>query len=129
MTGRPSVPARAGVALATRLLPRGIARARYRDEFLAELHDLPPTAQLRHVAVLLLRGPALRAALEEDVMDTMGAGVPFWRCRVLRWHDFVRRSNPDGGLYQACRRCGRDRGPAGYGPMTTPPWPVGSAGR
>ena len=128
MTGRPSVPARAGVALATRLLPRGIARARYRDEFLAELHDLPPTAQLRHVAVLLLRGPALRAALEEDVMDTMGAGVPFWRCRVLRWHDFVRRSNPDGGLYQACRRCGRDRGPVGYGPMTTPPWPVGSAG-
>lgn len=56
------------------------------------------------------------------------ATVPFWRCRVLRWHDFVRRSNPDGGLYQACRRCGTDRGPAGYGPLTTPPYPVGSAG-
>ena len=56
------------------------------------------------------------------------ATAPFWRCRVLRWHDFVRRSNPDGGLYQACRRCGTDRGPAGYGPLTTPPYPVGSAG-
>jgi hypothetical protein len=127
MTGRPSVLARAGVALATRLLPTGTARTRYRDEFLAELHDLTPTAQLRHIAALLLRGPALRAALE-DAVDTMGARVPFWRCRVFRWHDFVRRSNPDGGLYQACRRCGRDRGPGGYGPLTTPPWPVGSAG-
>ena len=56
------------------------------------------------------------------------AAAPFWRCRVLRWHDFVRRSNPDGGLYQTCRRCGTDRGPAGYGPLTTPPYPVGSAG-
>ena len=129
MTGRPSVLARVGVALATRLLPAGPARTRYRDEFLAELHDLPPTAQLRHTAALLIRGTALRAALEENPMGTTGARVPFWRCRVFRWHDFVRRSNPDGGLYQACRRCGRDRGPVGYGPLTTPPWPVGSAGR
>jgi hypothetical protein len=127
MTGHPSVLARAGVALATRLLPTGTARTRYHDEFLAELHDLTPTAQLRHIAALLLRGPALRAALE-DAVDTMSARVPFWRCRVFRWHDFVRRSNPDGGLYQVCRRCGRDRGPGGYGPLTTPPWPVGSAG-
>jgi hypothetical protein len=128
MTGRPSVLARAGAALATRLLPTGTARTRYRDEFLAELHDLTPAAQLGHITALLIRGAALRAALE-DAVDTMGARVPFWRCRVFRWHDFVRRSNPDGGLYQACRRCGRDRGPVGYGPMTTPPWHVGSAGR
>jgi hypothetical protein len=70
-----------------------------------------------------MTGPRDRAT------DTIAPVVPFWRCRVFRWHDFVRRSNPDGGLYQVCRRCGLDRGPAGYGPMTTPPWHVGSAGR
>jgi hypothetical protein len=49
--------------------------------------------------------------------------APLLRCRVFRWHDFVVRFNPDGGRYQACRRCGLDRGPVGYGPMTTLPWP------
>ena len=130
MTGRASALARAGVSLAVRQLPRGAARARYNDEWLAELHDLGPTGQLRYVAALLLRGPALRAALEEDAVETTRSarGRPFWRCRVLHWHDFVVRCNPDGGRYQQCARCGSDRGPVGYGPLTTPPWPVGSAG-
>jgi hypothetical protein len=61
-------------------------------------------------------------------MDTASLPVPFWRCRVLRWHEFVVRSTSDGGRFQVCARCGRDRGPVGYGPMTTPPWHVGSAG-
>ena len=51
--------------------------------------------------------------------------VPVWRCRVLRLHRWVTRNTDDGGLYQACSRCGEDRGPVGYGPMTTPPWPGG----
>ncbi len=55
--------------------------------------------------------------------------APFWRCRLFRWHDFVPRSNPDGGLHQQCARCGIDRGPVSHHPMTTPPWPVGSGGR
>jgi hypothetical protein len=56
-------------------------------------------------------------------MSTTTESVPLLRCRVFRWHDFVVRSNPDGGRYQVCSRCGLDRGPAGYGLMTTPPWP------
>jgi hypothetical protein len=51
--------------------------------------------------------------------------VPVWRCRVLRLHRWVRRSTEDGGLYEACAQCGEDRGPAGRGMMTTPPWPGG----
>ena len=59
-------------------------------------------------------------------MTTTATSVPFLRCRVFRWHDFVVRSTSDGGRYQVCCRCGLDRGPAGYGPMTTPPWPGGA---
>ena len=46
-----------------------------------------------------------------------------WRCRVLRWHDWTRRSTEDGGRFDVCCRCGVDRGPVGSGPLTTPPWP------
>jgi hypothetical protein len=146
MTGprAPVLVARAAVGLAVRPL-RDEDRARYRAEFSADLAALPPLGQLRYAAGVLSRAFVLRAALdsnptgaEEAAMSApararvpfprYGSPVPFWRCRVFRWHDFVRRSNPDGGLYQACRRCGLDRGPGGYGPMTTPPWPVGSAG-
>jgi hypothetical protein len=45
------------------------------------------------------------------------------RSRLLRSHVWVLRSTEDGGLYQACARCGVDRGPVGFGLMTTPPWP------
>ena len=62
-----------------------------------------------------------RAALEEDVMPDAARRGPFWRCRVLHWHDFVARSTPDGGRYQQCRLCGIDRGPISNLPTTTPP--------
>ncbi len=129
MTG-PRAPlrlARAAVEIAVRRLPSA-ARARYRTEFVADLHHLRPVAQLSYLAVVICLLPALRAALQEDAMPDPTARVPLWRCRILRWHEFVRRSTSDGGRYQQCARCGVDRGPAGYGPLTTPPWPVGSAG-
>ncbi len=69
------------------------------------------------------------STLEVSAMGTAVREAPFWRCRVLRWHEFVVRSTSDGGRFQVCARCGRDRGPVGYGPLTTPPWHVGSAGR
>ena len=50
--------------------------------------------------------------------------VPFWGCRVFRWHDFVIRSTSDGGRYQVCARCGHDRGPISDLPTMTPPWPA-----
>ena len=45
---------RAGVALATAAL-RPADRKRYRAEFLAELHGLPPAAQLRYTAGVLVQ--------------------------------------------------------------------------
>ena len=55
---------------------------------------------------------------------TMTRG-PFWHCRVFRLHRWVAHTTEDGGRYQACSDCGEERGPAGRGPMTTPPWPGG----
>jgi hypothetical protein len=122
--------ARAGVGIATRALPRPTDRARYRAEFLADLHDLPPAGQLRYTAGVLSRTFALRAALGaapsragEDAMTLSVTPVPFWRCRVFRLHRWVRRSTEDGERYQACVRCGVDRGPVSAGPASTPPWP------
>lgn len=66
-------------------------------------------------AVALSTVLALRAALSHP-------SVP-WRCRVLRWHVWGRRSTEDGGRYAACDLCGAELGAAGLGPMTTPPWP------
>lgn len=124
--------ARAGVRLAARALPGPSDRARYRAEFLADLHDLPPAGQLRYAAGVLSRTFALRAALgaapsraEEEAMTLSVTPVVSWRCRVFRLHRWMRRSTEDGGRFEACALCGMDRGPAGRGPMTTPPWPGG----
>ena len=109
--------ARAGVGLAVRVLPALDDRLRYRAEFLADLHALPPVGQLRYTAGVLSQIVALRAALgsaptraEEDAMSRTITTQPFfWRCRVLRRHRWVVRSTEDGGRYEACSRCGRER--------------------
>jgi hypothetical protein len=128
-TGRPPAVARAAVALTVVVLRRPEDRQRYRSEFLAELHDLPPGRQLLHSAGLVSRSLALRAALgasssrcAEVAMTLSITPVPSWRCRVLRWHAWVLRSTEDGHLFHLCARCGQDQGPVGYGPMTTPPY-------
>ena len=110
----PSPVARTGIALATAALRPG-DRGRYRAEFLAELHALPPAAQLRYTAGVLVQIFALRAALgsvptrAEEAAMTLSTTRSSWRCAVLRWHRWVGRSAPDGARYQACARCGRDR--------------------
>ena len=108
--------ARAGVELAVRALPDRHDRLRYRAEFSAELHELPPAAQLRYAAGVVSQTLALRAALgasptraEEAAMSSTTTRRAFsWRCRVLRWHRWVVRSTEDGGRYSTCARCGRD---------------------
>ena len=112
----PHPVARIGLGLAARALRRPGDRARYRAEFLAELHDLPPGGQLRFTAGVLSQTFALRAALgssptraEEDAMTLTTAQKPFnWRCRLFRKHHYVVRSTEDGGRYRTCVRCGHD---------------------
>jgi hypothetical protein len=108
--------ARGGCELAVRRLPELDDRIRYRAEFLAELHQLPPAAQLRFSAGVASQMFALRAALgasptpaEEAAMTapTTAARVPFFRCRVFRWHRWVTRHTEDGERYPACADCGR----------------------
>ena len=108
--------ARRGVELAVRALPDWHDRLRYRAEFLAELHDLSSADQLRYAAGVLSQTFALRAALgsapsrvEEDAMTITTTRRPFWRCRVFRRHRWVVRSTEDGGRYETCASCGRDR--------------------
>ncbi|WP_344689707.1 hypothetical protein [Blastococcus jejuensis] len=111
--------------LAVRVLPDWHDRLRYRAEFLAELHGLSTAAQLRYTAGVLSQTFALRAALgasptraEEDAMS-MTRTTFYWRCRVLRVHAWGSRSTEDGGRYLVCRRCGRDKGEARWGPDNT----------
>ncbi len=111
----PLAGARLGIELAVRALPTWSDRLRYRAEFLAELHDLPPAGQLRYTAGVLSQTPALRAALggsparaEEDAMETAIPLVLRIRCRFLHWHDWRWFSNPDGERYCACSVCGRE---------------------
>lgn len=116
MAGGPLPLARAGVELAVRVLPELDDRLRYRAEFQAELHALPPLAQLRYAAGVLSQTFALRAALgsaptraEEDAMTLTTNRQFFWRCRVLRSHHWVTRSTEDGSRYEECSRCGCER--------------------
>lgn len=124
-TGAPLAVARVGVEMTVRALPDWHDRLRYRAEFLAEMHGLPPAAQLRYTAGLVSQTFALRAALgsspsraEEDAMTISTTTRRFfWRCRMFRWHRWVSRSTDDGGRYLACARCGRERDDTPWGPL------------
>ena len=116
MTGRraPVPVARLGVGLAARVLPTQPDRERYAAEFVAELHGLPPAAQLRYTAGVLSQTFALRAALgsapsptEEKAVPTIPLGRRL-RCRVLRWHHWQTHGTEDGRRYRSCSVCHRD---------------------
>ena len=111
----PIAVARAGVGLAAGLLPTSADRRRYRAEFLADLHGMPSTAQLRYAAGVLSQIFALRAALgsdsrrlEEAAMTPKTSRWRTIRCRGLRIHYWHGYSTDDGGRYVACSVCRRE---------------------
>ena len=111
----PVAAARVGVSLAARALPTRPDRERYRAEFLADLHGLPPAAQLRYAAGVLSQIFALRAALGSDSRRlgeaAMTSKTSLWRtirCRGLRIHYWHGYSTDDGGRYVACSVCRRE---------------------
>ena len=113
---RTSPVARWAVGLAARVLPTPAARRRYQAEFVAELNGLSAWDQLRHATGVLLRTPALRAALcgsstrsGEVAVYSTTAGQRFL-CRYLRWHHWRPFSAPDGDRYVACAVCRKEHG-------------------
>lgn len=125
MTGpRAPVPgARLGIEIAVRTLPTRADRERYYREFVAELYDLPPGTQLRHVTGFLSQALALRAALGASPSPVEEQAMSHGRkllCHVLRRHHYKLYSTEDGGRYRACAYCHREspgiRGPFILGP-------------
>ena len=110
MPVRAPVPGARFVAeFAASRLPTPADRRRYQAEFVAELHGLPPAAQLRYAAGVLTSTPALRTALSREATPIEEVAMPSlgrrFRCRVLRWHDWRVHSTEDGELYRSCALC------------------------
>ena len=120
MTGpRAPVPgARLGIEIAVRALPTRADRERYYREFVAELYDLPPGTQLRHVTGFLSQAFALRAALGASPSPVEEQAMSQGRkllCHVLRRHHYKWYSTEDGSRYRACAYCHRES-PGNQGP-------------
>ena len=130
------------VRAATRLLPQGPVRDRYRQEFLAELHGLHPTRQARHAFGVLTRCWALRVAITAPhgaAATDMEIVFPRRRgplsCKLNLHHQWATLRTEDGKPYQQCQRCGKDETDMFAGSATAPgrtldevPPPPGNAG-
>jgi hypothetical protein len=99
------------VRFAAALLP-ATARDRYEREFLSELFGRSTWQQTRYAVDILVHTASLRIAVRQDghAPDTITTTHPRapLLCR-LRRHRWVTKSTNDGGRYQQCRRCGKDR--------------------
>ena len=100
-------------------LPAG-HRARYRQEFLAELYGMSPAEQLHHASGVLSRAWTLRSALTEPdrLLRKEAAMAKPLRCR-LRLHRWQRLRNPQGGWYYQCVKCGAQQDRGSMGPPNT----------
>jgi hypothetical protein len=104
------------VRLVVQVLPEGLARDRYRHEFLAELYGMSRVQQFQHAVHLITRAFALRAAVDgvrqpstlELVMPVRASRKPVL-CQLNLHHKWVRRFNPDGEDYLQCKACAKDR--------------------
>lgn len=118
-TGTPSGAPLDIVALAVRTLPAA-HRERYRTEFVAELHFVPPQERLGYSLQVLSRTFALRAALGEPApAPTVGAAMPMTprvplTCRLNLRHVWTRHTTEDGARYVACSRCHKELPDRGF---------------
>jgi hypothetical protein len=103
------------VRLATRALPKGAVRDRYRAEFLADLYGLTRWQQTRYALGILSCVRALRTAVTSkenlvrglDTMTSKTNNRPLF-CRLNLHHEWKRRTTEDGAPYRQCVRCGKD---------------------
>ena len=100
------------VRVAAAMLPAA-ARYRYEREFLSELFGRSTWQQTRYAVDILIHTVSLRTAVRqktstEDITMTEQPHRPL-ACRLNVRHRWVARTTTDGGHYQQCRRCGKDR--------------------
>jgi hypothetical protein len=100
------------VRLAAAMLPAA-ARHRYEREFLSELFGRSSWQQTRYAFDILVHTFSLRTAVRhkastEEITMTEQPHRPL-TCRLNLRHRWVARTTTDGGHYQQCRRCGKDR--------------------
>ena len=99
------------VRAAAALLPAP-ARDRYEREFLSELFGMSTRQQARYALDVLLHTASLRTAVSQQATTSELSVAPPHRplpCRLNVRHRWVTKSATDGGRYQQCRRCGKDR--------------------
>ncbi len=109
------------VRAAAALLPAA-ARDRYEREFLSELFGLSTWQQTRYALDILIHLPGLGIAIHKHAPDPefAFAGVVPWTprrplaCRTNLRHHWIRQIASDGGRYQQCGRCGKDRTEVDY---------------
>ena len=106
--------ARALIATSVAVLPRSV-RARYEEEFIADLYGMPRHEQARYVGHVLACCVPLRLATRSAAHASVLEGIDVTprqhgplRCRLNLHHDWHYESTEDGSRYQRCRRCGKD---------------------
>lgn len=107
------------VALASRVLPVGSTRSRYRQEFTAELYGMPLWHQTAHALQIMASSWSLRSAIASpegkgENMLTIVPRKPLLCVLNVRHHWEIQYTD-DGNRYQRCARCGKDR--LEFGPL------------
>ncbi len=115
----PAFPATLLVALACRILPGGSCRSRYRQEFKAELYGMPLGRQATHAFEIVASSWSLRSAIASPqgkgrTMLTIVRSKPLL-CLLNVRHHWQLQSTEDGGRFQVCIKCGKDR--LDFGPV------------
>ena len=104
----PTLWARTGVALATRVLPAGPTRDRWRQEFQADLQVLERRRQATYTLGVLTNAWALRSAVDKEeptIMEKTVTTRPPLTCRLNLRHHWHIVSTEDGSPYKECRDC------------------------
>jgi len=90
-------------------------RDRYHDELVAEMHDLGRIAAWRYAVGVAASASTMHAALTDGGPQPEPAVHLPLGCRINTRHVWATTHTPDGKLYRACARCGKEYVPMGPG--------------
>ena len=83
-------------------------RDRYHDELVAEMHDLGRIAAWRYAVGVAASASSMHAALTDGGPPPAPAVKRPVGCRTNTHHVWMTTHTPDGDLYRACARCGKE---------------------